>query len=217
MPTLEQRIHLAVQRGPDACIALAAELAASLPLTPPAKRRVAPEVTPAAPLAQLYRSVETDGAIGAQNRVLALAELWLEEDVLVFAEENQGVCEWGCASVGEDPEVLVRFPPHSWLPEGLALSAFLLRFLVFEVLMSARVAESAPCLPTIARDRLIADMRPLPFAAAPWPDDPSRFHARGDALCFECPNGDGLHSVWVGGATSEDLAFLRPHLGVAWD
>jgi hypothetical protein len=135
----------------------------------------------------------------------------------VFAEENQGVCEWGCAPLEDDPDVVIRFPPDTWRPEGLTLSTFLLRFLVFEVLMNAAVAESAPCLPTSARDRLVADMRPLPFTAAQWPDDPSRFHARGDALCFECPNGDGVHSVWVTASTRAALAFLEPHLGPDWE
>lgn len=216
MTTLEQRIHRAVESGPNACVALAADLAARLPRGRERKGTKGMLTTPPPPIAQLFRRVGGAGALGAQNRLLAPSALRLDEGLLVFGEENQGVCEWGCEPGGDDPAVSIRFPPDGWLPEGLGLSMFLLRFVVVELVLSAPVGESAACLPTAQRDRLVADMRLLPFRAAPWPDDPSLLHARGDALCFECPNGEGVHTVWVGGLVTEDLGFLAAHRGPDW-
>jgi hypothetical protein len=75
MPNLEEQIVLAVRGGADACIALAADLAASLPQNPKPKRCSESPVAPLAPLAELFHRLGTEGEIGVQNRLLALSRL----------------------------------------------------------------------------------------------------------------------------------------------
>lgn len=212
MADLETRIREAMTAGPSARVVLAADFAATLP--PPRNKREphAPSLTAAwpTPLRDFFHVVG-EASLGQQDRILAPNKVKLVDGKLLFAMENQGVCEWSSDTTDGDPTVYVRFPPpRAWISEEIPLSAFLLRFMVFEHILSLEHLICAACLPSAALAEVVDKMRLLPFPPARWPQHPSLHYARGDALAFASPNGEGVHTVWVGGRTAEDLTFLEP-------
>lgn len=209
----------ALRDGPEACLELAVELARPF-IVPPKKSRVARAPLPAPePLARFFAALfppASVGTVGKQDRLLAPSDWTLDEGKLRFAEENQGVCAWACDPSEADPRVYYRHR-KGWEDEHIHLSAFLLRFAVAETIFGADAGESAPCLSDAKRDALLERMTLLPFPDARWPEAPTRFYARGDALALVSPNGEGVHSVFVAASTREDLAFLDDLVDGDWD
>lgn len=62
-----------------------------------------------------------------QDRLLTPSELTVDDDVLVFRTDNQGVMTWGARLAGSDPEVLLRHWGTAiwkpWLPSFSAACA----------------------------------------------------------------------------------------------
>jgi hypothetical protein len=152
-----------------------------------AERRLALRFPPA--LREWY------GLYGARTDVWSLQdELWLprrirvEEDVLTFCTENQGVVRWGIRVDDlhlEDPPVLVSEPGATgqWIVESESTTAFALQFAVRNAKWSRRVRHRAngeatqPAIQAIERI-----YRRLPFPDAHWPVFPTRFYAGEDVL-----------------------------------
>lgn len=214
---IETQIADAMASGSEGRVAFAAELARALPRPRKARDPGVAKVAVPLPLQSFFARVG-DGCLGVQDRIVEPRELTIYDEKLVFAEENQSVCEWACDLAGSDPPVFIRHHAGGpWLSEGVDLSVFLLRFMVFERIMSSEHVASAACLPSAALERLLSEMRPLPLPYSHWPEHPGRYFARGDALAFESPNGEGVHTLWVAGELAEDIAFVAPHVSEHWD
>lgn len=82
------------------------------------------------PLRQFYLLCgREEGVTAAHNRFISPPALGLSDRRLVFCEENQGVCMWGCLVGEEDPDAefgnVLRGGALEWHSEEVALSRFL--------------------------------------------------------------------------------------------
>lgn len=111
-----------------------------------------------APLAEFHRLV---GRV--PMFVEAFQRLWVPQDLeidggkLVFAEENQGVCRWGCQAEEGDPPALQQPAGQArWYPEDVPLSQFL------AILMYYQCAQGgyphAACVAPEDRARVLAEL-----------------------------------------------------------
>lgn len=70
-----------------------------------------------------------DRLASAYNTILRPDLLQREDGRLIFCEENQGVCVWGCTPSGDDPDAEVAnvLPDDllEWHPEGSSVGSFL--------------------------------------------------------------------------------------------
>ncbi len=95
-----------------------------------------------APLRRYYQALGgSDQLNRAHEQLYALADLELEEDVLTFVDENQGVVYWGLDlsdESAEDPPVVVAADGEDiWYPEELSCCQFLVFFVYLQCTMGA--------------------------------------------------------------------------------
>lgn len=153
-----------------------------------------------------------------QNTLLLPGELYQSDELLVIATENQGVYTWATSALQDDPAVFGRFErDEPWTREESSLSEFLLGFVLFELIMAAPYGASVAWLHEHDLSAVFTHMAPLPLPAWHWPAAPGRFFVRSQAFAFCCPNGGDTFSLWVGGKERQDVAFLKPFVGPAWD
>ncbi|MET7301280.1 SMI1/KNR4 family protein [Embleya sp. NPDC005575] len=100
--------------------------------------------------------------------LLAPDKLYVEDGVLVFREENQGVAWWGVRPDGEDPAVLARYdtaePWSAWLPR---LSVAAMEIVLSEILLFDDELVEAIELAPEEVDQLPEEMRELAFPGYP--------------------------------------------------
>ncbi|MFF7248479.1 SMI1/KNR4 family protein [Embleya sp. NPDC008237] len=109
--------------------------------------------------------------------LLAPDKLYVEDGVLVFREENQGVAWWGVRPDGDDPAVLARYslaePAEetwsAWLPR---LSVAAVEIVLSEVLLFDDELVEAIELAPEEIERLPEEMRELPFPGYPECEEP---------------------------------------------
>ena len=140
-----------------------------------------------------------------------------EDGKLLIAYENQGVYSWSTEPNAVDPPVYGRWEADEpWTLDVPSLSMFLIQFFLFEASITARFAASASWLSAAELQKLTRATAALPMPEWHWPAFPTSFHVRGGAIVVAAPNDDQW-SVWVGGKTAQDLAFLSEHLSDSWE
>ncbi|HEX7305328.1 hypothetical protein [Lentzea sp.] len=147
-----------------------------------------------------------------QDRLLVPSELRVEDDVLVFRDENQSVAAWGAALAGEDPEVLVKFDlvdkreEHwdAWLPRfSLACVEMVLSEALFR-----DGAETADREMSGADTSLLHDN----FVALPVRSPGTRWFAGDDVIVRE----DTDEWLWARARTPEALELLLERVPGDW-
>ena len=147
-------------------------------------------------------------------------KLTIEDSLLLFQIENQGVYEWATLPEGEDPPVFGRYGEGPWKPEAVSLSEHLILTCLFEAIMchAPYTASNAWIKP----DRLNAITGSLELVAIPpwqWPGT-TRFHVRGGAFMYAADHeiqGAVGTSVWIGAKKPNSLAFLTDYVDQDWD
>jgi hypothetical protein len=184
------------------------------------------------PLRDFYAFAGRWEGIFVQNRFARPHELERVDGHVAFYVENQGVFAWAAEAHGEDPPVwgtwdvpsgIVgwEFEREQWIREEEPLSRFLLQVVLFEAVIGAREQAAASWLGPDEQKRLRERFVDLPLGAWHWPDYPTRFYARDDALAVVCPNrspdSDDFASVWVGATDAQSLRFLEDLVDDAWE
>jgi hypothetical protein len=131
------------------------------------------------PLRWWYRwAGKRDEILSGQNILREPRELEVEDGLLCFYLENQGVYEWGTLPDGDDPPVFGRYSDANpwegrqdnslpWKPENLRLSEHLILACLFEaVFCHAEYSASAAWLD----ERTLAEISKTipPIAIGPW-------------------------------------------------
>lgn len=156
-----------------------------------------------AALREWYLGFGARGDVWAlQDELVGPDRLDVDDDVLVFAVENQGVVQWGLrVDEGDDPPVMVS-EEEGWVVESPTTSAFALHFALLNVKWSKAVAYRANGQAPDEALAAIAERLPrLPFQELHWPAWPTRFFGTDDVLVET--NGDSW--IWVSARTAEAL------------
>lgn len=226
MIDLESQVAKAVAGSAKDRVDLAVGLALFLDLSPGVETAggTAAVRLPAS-LAWFYAGLGKGGRRPWQNPILDRAGVHARDGKLVFAVENQGVYSWATDGDSDDPHVHGRFEETDpWRREEPRLSTFLLQLTLLELLAGARHCAAHSCMAPSTFAAIAADLRTADLPAWRWPAYPARFHLRGNAIAFVCPNvtpgesaTDPWLSFWVGAAQVEDLAFVRTYLDSTWE
>ncbi|MGC0418675.1 SMI1/KNR4 family protein [Embleya sp. AB8] len=131
-----------------------------------------------AALRELYRLLGRREDLTSNHDVLLPPDkLYVEDDVLVFREENQGVAWWGVRLGGEDPAVVVSYSPATptaehwtaWLPK-LSLAA--VEMVLSETVLFDDKLMEAQDLDPEDLDELPEEMAELAFPGYPESEPP---------------------------------------------
>jgi hypothetical protein len=144
-------------------------------------------------------------------------ELQSEDDKLLFYLENQAVYRWATLFEGDDPPVFGRYETRDpWQPERITLSEHLIRACMFEAAgCHSPYGAAAACL----EDATLAAIARVitPVALAPWRWGDTQFYSKNGAIMYAMPNGNGMHSVWIGAKTEAPLQFLKQYIDDTWE
>ncbi|MYS82959.1 hypothetical protein [Embleya scabrispora] len=163
-------------------------------------------------LRELYELLGRRGDLTSNHDVLLAPDrLYVEDGVLVFREENQGVAWWGVRPDGDDPAVLARYgmaaqpadPWSAWLPR---LSMAAVEIVLSEILLFDDELVEAIELAPEEIDRLPEEMREVAFPGYPECDEPGnrvRWFASPDLLA----RYDGAMIVFRA-RTEEDMEYF---------
>jgi hypothetical protein len=157
---------------------------------------------------------QREDLLRSHERLLAPDELRLEDGVLVFVEENQGLSEWGVRAGSADPHVerkdFTRDP--SWEPDHDHLSDFLMTFVFWQAVNGGAPAGGV----ATADDRVFQELsawREVKIAGSHWTQ--TRFYsAKNQLLCLV---GTEDVSVLAAARDVESFAALDGCLEVTWD
>ena len=140
----------------------------------------------------------------AHNRLLPLADWFIDDDKLVFMEENQWVVYWGVSAsktVADDPALFQgvnrRHKPIEWFPEQDRTSDFLVLMLHFQAAMGGfDQILSGPVNPNM-----------LGYFESEWSfggesNGLIAFRRKGEVACFMGSRGAGRLKMFAG-AVSE--------------
>jgi hypothetical protein len=134
-------------------------------------------------LGQLVALDRTHPAIcSRQNRLIDPVEV--DDGLLCFYVENQGVYRWAYRPGEPDPAVVGRYHgADDWVAEQQRLSGFLLQVLLFEAVFSAPYSASAAWLPPAELSAVLeaGGLRPV-LTPWRWPTHPTLFHASHGAI-----------------------------------
>jgi hypothetical protein len=134
-------------------------------------------------LGQLLALGHTHPAIcSRQNRLIDPVEV--DDGLLCFYVENQGVYRWAYQPGEPDPVVVGRYHgANDWVEEQQRLSGFLLQILLFEAAFSVPYSASAAWLPSeeLAAVLTLGGLRPV-LTPWRWPTHPTRFFASDEAI-----------------------------------
>jgi len=164
------------------------------------------------------------GILSGQNFLLGPAEIEDVEDdprLIVFYVECQRCYEWATARTGEDPDVLGRNDSREpWQSEGTTVSQFLIQVCLFEAVFLAPYGATHSWIDEAVVTRLMAHLKPLPFAPWRWLESSRFYHGQG-AFAFISGNGEDSGrrgaSVWLAAKTEASLRFLDAFPDVEWD
>jgi hypothetical protein len=166
-------------------------------------------------LVELYaRCGHREDLLSSYEQLLPPERLRLEDGVLVFVEENQGVSKWGIRLVDADPAVeRMDFTANpQWEPDHDRLSNFLISFVLWQA-----VNGGAPAGGVATTDsglfRALSSWREFPIAGSHWTD--ARFFQRDEQLL--CLLGTKEASVLAAARTPAALAALATAIGLDWD
>jgi len=152
------------------------------------------------------------------DRLLPLDELEMEDQVLVFYEENQSVILWGLdlRSNHPDPPVLhaEHRSPLEWEPEHSHLSEFLTAMLFWQAVNGGMAYGG---LGTASSESMI---KATDWEAVDLGGDPERWgncvRMRDGQVLFIDGSGTDPH-VYGGGRTREDFLAVEKAFDVNWD
>ena len=156
-----------------------------------------------------------------QDKLLIPKELSIQDDVLVFYVENQGVVRWGIpvASLShEDPPVVVESVDEraKWIIQNDWLSAFALQRLVSDIKFSANSRCWANGSGNAEALNIISESYPrLGFPTWHWPEE-TEFFGHSDLLI----ETNGTTWIWVSSRTElsfKDLEGLLIPAGIRWE
>jgi hypothetical protein len=150
-------------------------------------------------------------------------ETWRDGDRRAFYVENQDGYVWSTdGDRGSDPVVWGRSTSESaWSAEREPLSRFLVQVLIFEAVIGADHAATAPRMTLPELEELLAPLSTLPFGAWRWPSEPTWFYAGEDILAIAGPNDTSPtrfashYNVFISARTAAALAYAR-RLDVEW-
>jgi hypothetical protein len=157
-----------------------------------------------------------------QDKLWVPAEIRVEDGVLTFAIENQGVVRWGIRLddlLDEDPVVVVSDPSGKggWLVESESTSGFALQFALLNAKWSGAVRHRANGQGTDEAFQAIARAYPrLPFPDMHWPAYPTRVYGHDDVLI----EAEAETWLWVTGRTRralDEVDALVRGTGMAWE
>jgi hypothetical protein len=147
-------------------------------------------------------------------------ELEIDDGLLWFYVENQGVYRWATHADGEDPPVFGRYPglENTWEPEGVSLSEHLIGACLFEAVWHSKYGASAAWADHSVLNEIASTIPPIAIGEWRWLDG-TRFYARNGAFMIACQNDYDWEggSVWIGAKTEHPLQFLRPYLDEKWE
>jgi hypothetical protein len=118
----------------------------------------------------------------SQNRLIDPAEV--DDGLLCFYVENQGVYRWAYRPGEPDPVVVGQYHgANDWVAEQQRLGGFLLQVLLFEAVFSAPCSASAAWLPPAELAAVLeaGGLRPV-LTPWRWPTHPTLFHASHGAI-----------------------------------
>lgn len=168
-------------------------------------------------LGQLLALGRTHPAICShQNRLID--PVGVEDGLLCFYVENQGVYRWAYRPGAPDPAVVGQYHgANDWVQEQQRLSGFLLQVCLFEAVFSAPHSASAAWLPP-AELAAVLDAGGLRPVLTPWwwPTHPTRFHASDGAIAVTSKRRNTAGTigtdVMVAARQLEPLSYLPDHI-----
>lgn len=184
-----------------------------------------------------YRWAGNRGEIlSGQNFLSEPRKLEIDDGLLQFYVENQGVYQWATLADGDDPPVFGRYPPrtfgvpsieelsqpglHDWEPEGVSLSEHLILTCLFEAVMCSKYGASAASADYNVLAEIANTIPPIAIGEWRWLDG-ARFHARNGAFMITSQNyedwGESARSVWIGAKNEHSLQFLKRHVNESWE
>jgi len=155
-----------------------------------------------------------DDLLSSYEQLLPPDRLRLEDGVLVFVDENQGVAQWGIRTADGDPAVWRKdfTADPFWEPDHNRLSDFLISFVLWQAVNGGAPAGGVGSADSRIFDA-ISSWPEFPIEGSHWTD--TRFFAlNGQLLCLL-----GKQDVSVLAAARDDAAFaaLDASVQLAWD
>jgi hypothetical protein len=157
-----------------------------------------------------------------QDRLFMPDQLRLEDGVLTFAIESQGVVRWGIRLDDldvDDPPVVVSDPDRRgyWSEESDATSSFAIQYALLNAKWSDAVTHHANGQATDEALDAIARCHPrLPFPDMHWPGWPTRFYGGDDVLVETVADT----WIWISARTEQALEAIDAQMrdaGVVWE
>lgn len=171
-------------------------------------------------LAEMYNNQLT-----AQNSFRRPGSLAVEQGMVTFYVENQGVWLWSfLVDDSDDPIVFERENEDhiGWSSTGTPLSQFLVEVAIFEAISGAQHAAVAWEAPLDCVSEVVRDLTPIKMRPWTWPARGHRFYAsdRLIALTWDDSNDKSLppqRTVHVAARDGADLTHVRAVDGIDWD
>ena len=141
-----------------------------------------------------------------QDRLLSLEKLFIEDGVLHFCVENQGVTSWGIRIENlseEDPPVVVRDEEENWVVQSSQLSEFVIHLAAFVVQFRQGGAQIHGYAHPECLERIVGELLPLGFPEFIWTR--SRFFGFRDLIVAI----DGTDYVTASGWSGDSLKPFR--------
>jgi len=166
------------------------------------------------PLQLLYESAAIHPRLFAQNYLVPVEELQVEEGKLIFYVENQRVQDWATLAADSDQPVWIREngPDQSWIPESEPMSRFVFQVVLLECLLQAPAAVWGVGLPRGLAEVALRELSPLPLRPWRFPVHPSQFYARGPVIAMAHPSGRNEPEsldVLIAARSAADLAVFN--------
>jgi hypothetical protein len=163
--------------------------------------------------------------IVVQNELVPSDRAQVEDGLVVFYVENQGVWLWAYGE-GDDPPVYDRENEEgrTWQPSGVRLSAFLFQVTVVETIFGAGRGAGASDLSRTDFERVVAPLTAVDMTPWRWPGPEHRLWLGEGIAAFggvnEIPGAEvtpgSRWEVWLAAVDDNRLDYLD-ELGVDWD
>ena len=166
-----------------------------------------------------------DRPIVVQNQLVPRDSADVEDDLVVFYVENQGIWLWAYGE-GDDPPVYDRENEESraWQPSGASLSDFLFQMTVVETVFGSERGAGASDLSPQDFDRIVGPLTAVEMTPWRWPGPEHRLWLADGVAAFggvnEIPGANAAPGsrweVWLAAVDDNRLGYLD-ELEVDWD
>ena len=163
--------------------------------------------------------------IVVQNQLVPRNRAQVEDDLVVFYVENQGVWLWAYGE-GDDPQVYDRENEggRAWRPSGVKLSGFLFQMTVVETIFGSERGANASDLSQPDFDRVVGPLTAVDMTPWRWPGLEHRLWLGEGIAAFGGVNGipgapeapGSRWEVWLAAVDDSRLDYLD-ELDVDWD